>query len=168
MKRFFLFLTTLILLPIALHAQDTDFIKDNSGFVWDSLVFDVDDGIFKQYGRFNGEPLIELIEPERFGFYFIDSIKFSAGIKPDGAKKNGINVENCTFKGKSLTGKVKIVEHGNADISISFVPSRSLADIVVELATEVESTDPCCTWQFVPIDSDTDFTININNTSLQI
>jgi hypothetical protein len=63
MKRFILFFTTLILLPIALQAQATGPI-DDSGIVYDSIK--VENGILKRYGKLNGDPFVEIVEPRGY------------------------------------------------------------------------------------------------------
>lgn len=155
MKRFILFLTTLILLPIALQAQISDTIEDNSGFVWDSLK--VEDGVIKRYGKFDGEPIIEIVEPNSFRNKSNNEEPIE--IKSDGPRPD-LDLEYCTYKGIPLKGCVEIVE-SNADFTVRFVQYRSLADIIVKTPLFVVSSDPCCSWQFVT--SNADFTVKIDN-----
>ncbi|MGI6717732.1 MAG: hypothetical protein ACOX4D_01035 [Bacteroidales bacterium] len=57
MKRFILFYTTLILLPLALQAQVTD-PNDDSGFILDSVK--LEKGVLTRYGRYNGKYCLRL------------------------------------------------------------------------------------------------------------
>ncbi|MGI6717730.1 MAG: hypothetical protein ACOX4D_01025 [Bacteroidales bacterium] len=156
MKRFILFFTTLILLPVALQAQVTD-PNDDSGIVYDSIK--IVDGVLMKYFNLNGRTIIEIVEPNSFRNKSNDEeiieIK-SEEPRPD------LDLEYCTYKGIPLKGDVKIVE-SNADFRVRFVRYSSSADIVVETASSVVNSDPCCTWKFVS--SNADFTIKIVNSA---
>jgi hypothetical protein len=154
MKRFILFFTTLILLPIALQAQVTD-PNDDSGIVYDSIK--IVDGVLMKYFKLNGRTIIEIVEPNSFRNKSNDEEIIE--IKSDGPRPD-LDLEYCTYKGIPLKGWVEIVEYG-ADFSVSFVQYESEADIVVETAAGISSSDPCCTWSFASYGAD--FTIEIDN-----
>ncbi len=83
------------------------------------------------------------------------AVLFSLIIIPSGietAEKEGLNAETCTFNGKKLHGKVKVVEHF-ADIKVQVV--TSFPDLKVKLVEHFP--DSCGEWQMV--ENFPDFTI---------
>jgi hypothetical protein len=112
-----------------------------------------------RYGKFKGEPFIEIVEPNSFRNKSNNEEPIE--IKSE-ERRPDLDLEYCTYKGIPLKGDVKIVEYG-ADFTVRFVQYSSLADIVVETAVAISNSDPCCTWKFVT--SGADFTIKIVNSA---